>query len=345
MGRTIFSRANKSKIIHAIAGWLICLIAVLSAAPAQAQLSEEERRERVAAIMPVLFLLLGEDTPRTEQQPLTLSMDELELLQGDTATNSVEGGSGAGQLVFSSSDTTIVDVEPDSGLLMGVAPGTASVTVFRQGDSAFLDSDPVEFTVVVIERAEQSPLVAESTQLELAINEVSTNQITGGDGSGALSFSSSDETVATVDASTGEITAISEGTTTITVNRAGDDNFQPGAPITFTVQVVRAEQADLIFANDNLAVDIGSTATQVAMGGSGTGAITYSSSDDSITTVNPQTGEVTGVAAGQATISAVRSGDDTFMDSTAATYTVTVNPPASTSCNWDSSNWDECDWQ
>ena len=59
-------------------------------------------------------------------------------------------------------------------------------------------------------------------------------------------------------------------------------------------------------------------------GGSGTGAITFSSSDSSIVeVVNPQTGQIKGIGAGSATISVSKSGDSQYK-SASASYSVEV---------------------
>ncbi len=55
---------------------------------------------------------------------------------------------------------------------------------------------------------------------------------------GSLTYSSSDEGVATVDASTGEVTIVAAGTTTITASFAGDDNYKASsASYSLTVAV------------------------------------------------------------------------------------------------------------
>jgi hypothetical protein len=67
-----------------------------------------------------------------------------------------------------------------------------------------------------------------------------TNTITNtGEGTGAITFSSSDTTVATVDSSTGVVTILKVGTTTITATKAEDANYA-GTAAVYTLTVTKA---------------------------------------------------------------------------------------------------------
>lgn len=58
----------------------------------------------------------------------------------------------------------------------------------------------------------------------------------------AVSYSSSNERVATVDASTGEVTLVAPGTAVITASFAGDDHYNAATPATYTLTVLAADQ-------------------------------------------------------------------------------------------------------
>ena len=70
-------------------------------------------------------------------------------------------------------------------------------------------------------------------------------------------------------------------------------------------------------------VMVGATLTNAASGGTGTGAITYQSSNTSVLTVNATSGVATGVAIGAATVTATKAADASFSQAQ-ATYTVSV---------------------
>ena len=58
----------------------------------------------------------------------------------------------------------------------------------------------------------------------------------------AVSYSSSNESVATVEASTGEVTFVAPGTAVITASFAGDDHYNAATPATYTLTVLAADQ-------------------------------------------------------------------------------------------------------
>ena len=70
---------------------------------------------------------------------------------------------------------------------------------------------------------------------------------------------------------------------------------------------------------------VGTTVTNIASGGAGTGAITYSSGTTTVATVNATTGVATLVGTGSATISATKAASSGFTSAT-ATYQLQVTP-------------------
>src|SRR6188768_3505020 len=70
---------------------------------------------------------------------------------------------------------------------------------------------------------------------------------------------------------------------------------------------------------------VGTTVTNIASGGAGTGAITYSSGTTTVATVNATTGVATLVGTGSAAISATKAASSGFTSAT-ATYQLQVTP-------------------
>jgi uncharacterized protein YjdB len=58
----------------------------------------------------------------------------------------------------------------------------------------------------------------------------------------AISYSSSNQSVATVNSSTGEVTPLTEGTTTITASFGGDNNYNAASSVSYTLTVNAAPQ-------------------------------------------------------------------------------------------------------
>ena len=113
-----------------------------------------------------------------------------------------------------------------------------------------------------------------------------------------------------------------------TATRAGA-SFVCGETTTFSPfavgYTVIKNQTDFGFANPTVSKILGeddATFTATASGGSGTGAVTYASGDTAIATVT-NSGEVTILAVGSTTITAIKAGDTTYNAATAS-YVLTV---------------------
>lgn len=323
---------------------LLGLVLLLST-NASAQTDEDELRKKIAALVVIINYTLSEDIPRIEQSSLVLGETSFDVYIGSNISNTISGGMGSGALVFSSDDPSVALVDTSSGQVTGLSAGTATITVFKRGNGTYLSGGPETFTVNVLERLEQAALEFLLPAVELDINASASNTLSGGDGGGAVSYSSSNPSIASVNAVTGLVTGVAAGSTTINVNKAGDPTYMDAAQVSFTVTVNKIAQSSLSFASSGLTVDTGLTGSNLASGGDGTGVISYSSDAPQVASVNALTGEVTGVSVGSAMITAIRAGDNTYLESAGVSYTVNVTENTPTDCVWDSVNWDECNWQ
>ena len=141
-----------------------------------------------------------------------------------------------------------------------------------------------------------------------------------------VTYTSSNEEVATVDED-GVLTVLAVGETTITATFAGNEDYKAGvASYVLTIQDSR-EAIDLAFDEESVEVNVEESVDAPALSGNtGNGAVTYSSSNTEIATVDAETGEVTGVADGEATITATVAATNEYQGGT-ATFTVTVIDP------------------
>lgn len=163
---------------------------------------------------------------------------------------------------------------------------------------------------------------AQAGPLTLPIGATVTNAASGGGGTGAITYQSSNTNVLTVDATSGVATGIAVGSATVTATKAADTGFTQ-AQATYTVNVTLVPQAIAFAQQGPLTVLVSATLTNTASGGSGTGAITYASSDTGVVTVGATSGVVTSIAKGTATVTATKAADTTFAQAQ-ATYTVRV---------------------
>ena len=140
-----------------------------------------------------------------------------------------------------------------------------------------------------------------------------------------LTYSSSAPGVATVNESTGAVTLVSAGNTTITATFAGNDNYN-AATDSYTISVFKADavEVELSFASDKITATYGDgTVASPTLNNPRQLPLTWSSSNANVATVNA-TGIITIVGAGQTVISAAFAGDETYQAKTTS-FTLVVN--------------------
>ena len=165
---------------------------------------------------------------------VTLSNSTPSLYPGDskTLTYTVDPVN-ATDLVWSSSAATIATVDAN-GVVTGVAPGTATITVAGSTDGVSATCAvtvlPVPVESVSLDKETFTLPVGETETLTAAVSPENATYKT-------VTWTSSDESVATVDAD-GVVTAVGEGTATITATAAnGTDDTTDDKTATCTVTV------------------------------------------------------------------------------------------------------------
>ncbi len=136
-------------------------------------------------------------------------------------------------------------------------------------------------------------------------------------------WSSSDESVAIVDED-GIVGVVGVGTATIKLSFPGDDDFQ-AAEASFDLTVQKGTP-ELSFSQETYEVIYGETFEAPVVMIVPAFDVTYSSSDESVATVDAITGEVTLLKAGEVTITATFS-DNGFYNTASASYTLKVVEP------------------
>ena len=217
-------------------------------------------------------------------------------------------------------------IDEASGAISRVTPSTPdtttwtyTVTVIDDGGSKTATFD-VTLTAFQIGGLDVTP---EAATVTVGDTEPLTATATGVVGSPdtSVTWSSSDEGVATVDAS-GLVTAVSAGTATITATSDFDGTVSGSAEITVVDAIggldVTPETATVI-AGDTEQL----TATPTGVAGSPDTSVTWSSDDEAVATVDAS-GLVTAVTAGTAIITATSNFDGSVSDS--AEITVVDGP-------------------
>ena len=118
-------------------------------------------------------------------------------------------------------------------------------------------------------------------------------------------------------------------TAAVTLTYTVTDSVMATAALTFMVTVTKRQQTGFAFTDATVRKTIEDTDpfTLTPNGGSGSGAVTYESSDTPVATVDPNSGEVTIVAIGETTITATKAGDANYNLATAS-YTLIVTAAA-----------------
>lgn len=137
----------------------------------------------------------------------------------------------------------------------------------------------------------------------------------------AVTYASSNEDVATVDANTGVVTLMGVGSTTITASSVKTETYAAGSA-SYTLNVTDSSPY-FRFAKTDYSVMLITAFTAPTVETNVEGAPAYSSSVPSVATVDRETGAVTLVAPGTTTITAT-------LDSHNASYTLTVTPVSAT---------------
>ena len=149
---------------------------------------------------------------------------------------------------------------------------------------------------------------------------------TGGASGNAVVFTANTTNVCTVSGLNGKtVTGVAAGTCTIAANQAGDPNYAPATQVTQSIVINKVNQATLTATAAATTLVEDNTATLGSTGGSGTGAVTFSSNNGNCTI----SGSVlTAVSVGTCVVTATKAADTNYNQVTSAGLTFTVNASA-----------------
>ena len=240
----------------------------------------------------------------------TASITDATICAGSTTTASSTQAGG----LWSSSDLGVATVDANTGVVTGIGAGTATLTYTVSGAGVCLGTDDVTTVDVTVTAA---PDAGTASITDATICEGSTTTASSTQAGGL--WSSSDLGVATVDANTGLVTGIGAGTATLTYTVSGAGVCLGTDDVTTVdVTVTAAPDAGTASITD-ATICTGSTTTASSTQAGGL----WSSSDLGVATVDANTGLVTGIGAGTATLTYTVSGAGVCLG-TNATSTVDI---------------------
>ncbi len=237
-------------------------------------------------------------------------------------------------VVWSTDNAAAVTVGSNTGIVFGVAPGSAHITATSEGQSGFttvtVANIPVNTVTITIN---PSTIIAgqQTSQITATAKDVNGNVLSGR----VFTYNSSNTAVATVNG-TGVLTGVSGGTSAITATSEGKTSL----PVTLTVLPAAATVVITCSKGSptNMAVgEPGVTCSAVVRDGGGnilTGrTIAWNSSNTGAATINGS-GALTGVGVGStnitATVEGVTSNTIVVNVALAPVFSITVAPTSKT---------------
>ncbi|RLA06568.1 MAG: hypothetical protein DRQ51_09060, partial [Gammaproteobacteria bacterium] len=258
---------------------------------------------------------------KANQSALEAGSNQTIITTNTTFQQTATGGSSGESITYQSSDTDIAEIDSNGKIGTIKKSGEITITSTMAGDDIYnAVSDNYTLT---INKADQGTLSITGSA-KTATDSDFTFATTGGDGTGALSWVSTDTNIATINTTTGLIHIIKAGTITITATKQTDDIYNISNEASYNLVISKANQAVLNAGSDVVknATDSNFT-TQTVTGGTTSGTISYASSDASVATIN-NSGEIDILKAGNITITATMAGDDNY-NSVSDDYSLTIN--------------------
>ena len=250
-----------------------------------------------------------------QNNSVTLDLDKTTLTTGIggvvalTATTSTPA-----TLTWVSDNETVATVD-ELGRVTAKAAGTANITVSTyHGVEATcvvtVTNDPVEPSITI-----------DKTTLSLEEGKTETLVITVSPVGTTATYTSSDESVATIDA-TGKVTAVKEGTATVTATI--DDEHKVSCVVTVTPAPV---EETVTLNKTSLALKVGASETLTATVTPAGTKVSFSSKDTDVATVDAN-GKVTAVAEGETEIVVATAAGKTAICTVTVTKVTTPSTPS-----------------
>ena len=203
---------------------------------------------------------------------------------------------------YESSNENVATISGHTLTIVGA--GEATITAKQDGDKAHLAATPVSKTITIA-KLDQTITWNQEFAADLTIG--NTIELSASASSGdAVTFSSSNEAVATIAGNV--LTIVGVGEATITAFQAGNNNYNAATEIAKSLSIAKLNQT-ITWNQDLAGLMIGNTETLNATASSGL-EITYSSDNDAVASINGSTITVNGD--GTVTITATQAGNDTY---------------------------------
>ena len=188
---------------------------------------------------------------KAEQTGFNFAQDSITTTYAENATTSnvASGGESAGAITYSIDDTSVATVD-NNGQLTIKGAGTAKISATKDGDSAY---NPITINyVLTVNKANQTGFNFAQASISTTYAEDAkiNNEATGGEGTGAITYSIDNTSVATVN-NNGQLTIKGAGTANITASKASDANYN-AISNSYILTVDKADQTGFNFAQASI---------------------------------------------------------------------------------------------
>lgn len=173
-------------------------------------------------------------------QTISFTADSASITIGNSRTIAASNGEGSGTITYTSSDTSIASVSAEA-LVSANAVGSVIITATKAADSIYSEASAT--ISITVDPLKEQTISFPNPSFSMEIGTAQTVVASGGDGTGVISYTSSDENVLTV-SSAGLVTAIALGSAQITAVMAADNEYQEATASTTVTVVVGAVTLD-----------------------------------------------------------------------------------------------------
>jgi uncharacterized protein YjdB len=235
------------------------------------------------------------------------------------------------QVTYSSDNEAVASIDSESGKITLNAGGSAIITA-TAAENAYFSAGRASYNLTVAKAAVAISWSEESATVSIFGPNVFPEL--DNPASQDITYSSSDESVATIDAATGEIALVSGGSTVISASAVENDRYEASSAA-FTLTVTKAE-AGIEWSQNECTVVFGSTASFPVLVNPNGLDITYSSSNPSVATISTN-GKVS-VLAGGTTVITASFAETGQWEAASTSYTLNVEK-AEAGIAWSASTW------
>ena len=232
-------------------------------------------------------------------------------------TPTIPSSVSTGAITYSSSNPAVAAINPTSGLITVLSGGTTTISA-EQAATDNYNSSTVTTTLTVL----SNPTISAMSVLTKNYNDAAfTLPAPTTNSDGAISYASSNTSVATINATTGRVTIVGGGNTTITASVSATSTYAAGSATTSLVVL-----SNPMLSSESSITKTPDTApfTLTAPSTSSNGAISYTSSNTAVATINETTRLITLVGNGTTTITISQLATSTYA-AASTTTTLTVS--------------------